>query len=846
MRLRVGKIQEAGDAIPARRTFFGTLVRGESTVSEESAPGLSVDRRVSTGSVGLDAMLEGGLVPRRPYLVVGPSGTGKTTLALQFLIEGVRHGERCLFVTLEEPPNELRVNHRGLGAELDDVEVFDAIPDIMRYERVPFKDIASVRAVTAFKHVPIAIRRSPELSAVEVTMTALEQMLRTEVVRRGYSRLVVDSLTALQYFCMKGYDSVAGAQAFLRFLSDLRVTTILTVESPLEDVETPERMLARGEVRLFRWELDERTVRAVGVEKFRGSPHDVRLHPYRIGSKGIDVNLEMTISRDTRQIIEPMRPTVVVPPTPTPIPLEEVISPVDPLAEQVRDLVLVGAEMGPVRTEIEAALGAAAAGDLDRSRAHLSRASALLIGIFASLKGVLPEPKGAGPEIAEAYQRIVQRGEAARAGLPPTKLPPPKVLEVQLEWVLSLIPPAIEPPTVPEAEEEEAPPVEAETTFTPTIPPTEPEPTVPAAEESAAPQEMSPTPEPALVAASEEPVAPLEEELETVEAGATPEVLPPSSLVEVPVTAEVESPPELPPPGSPMEEPVTAEVPAPSDVAPTTSPEEVPETVKTAMTPEVPPPSSPEPPGLSSDSVAPTAPPLRPWSAPSALAAPPPMPTSPTAASRVDHRASDTTSLPVPATAGSKDGPEEDRPPLPSIPSEFLVSSSHPAPAPIRPPPSHARATEPSPVVTPPPAAAHGVAPAAPHMAHAAGATSKRRRKSPTPARKKPSPAPTAPTAPAAAAPPPGEVTVPIGAVAPMTVATEIPVPPAAPAPGPAPTEAPPPPPKPKRRSPRKKKAPSVLTATPGAIPPGVIGAPSGEATTPPPAAEDERRTVSE
>ncbi|EQD74551.1 circadian clock protein kinase KaiC, partial [mine drainage metagenome] len=147
----------------------------------------------------------------------------------------------------------------------------------------------------------------PTLSSVEVTISALEQMLRTEVVRKGYRRVVIDSLTALQYFCMKGYDLALGAQSFLRFLSDLRVTTLLTVESPLEDVETPERMLARGEIRLFRWEVDSVTVRAIGVEKLRGSSHDVRLHPYRIGPHGIDINLGSTISRDTLAVVsEPL------------------------------------------------------------------------------------------------------------------------------------------------------------------------------------------------------------------------------------------------------------------------------------------------------------------------------------------------------------------------------------------------------------------------------------------------------------------------------------------------------------------------------------------------------------
>ena len=257
----------------------------------------AAEPRVSTGNHGVDAMLEGGLIPHRPYLISGPAGSGKTTLALEFLCAGIRRNERCLLVTLEEPPNECRFNHRGLGAEFLRVDVFDAIPDVMHYEHVPFRDIASVRATRPFGRIPWVIRRTPELTGVEVSVTALEQMLRGEIARSGYARIAIDSLTALQYFCMKGMDEDAGAQTFLRFLSDLGVTTVLTVESPAEEEASTERMLARGEIRLFRWERNATTVRAVGIEKFRGSGHDPALHPYRIGPAGLDVDLHHTISR---------------------------------------------------------------------------------------------------------------------------------------------------------------------------------------------------------------------------------------------------------------------------------------------------------------------------------------------------------------------------------------------------------------------------------------------------------------------------------------------------------------------------------------------------------------------
>ena len=549
---------------------------------QESAAARPADARVSTGNPSLDAMLEGGLVARRPYLIVGPSGTGKTSLALQFLCDGVRRGERVLLVTLEEPPNEARVNHRGMEPVLDRVEVFDAIPDIMRYERTPFKDISSVRSAVPFREVPLRIRTSPELASVEVTITALEQMLRTEVTRKNYTRLVVDSLTALQYFCMKGFDPIAGAQSLLRFLSDLRVTTILTVEAPLEDVETPERMLARGEIRLFRWELDGQTVRAIGVEKFRGSSHDVRLHPYRIGPQGIDVNLEVTISRDTRQIIEPIvrRPAVA----PTVAPAASFVSAVTPLVDEVRDLILLGADVASVRSAIEAALEATEAGKMNEAQAHLSRVTSQVIGLVDTLGERPREGAPSDPGAAEALQRVIARADSVRTGVPPTSLPEQSVLQVQLGALLSLLPPVAmappppspgAPPVVPEVVPEVHPvPVQA--------PPPEPAPA------GRAPPPPEPTPAPMAPPPPEpEPVAPPPPPAEAPpppEIPPPPAVPPPSPLV--PDHAIDELPPP-PPPDGPVE---PSPVPVVAEAAPVAPPAEVATPVANDSAPETPPP----------------------------------------------------------------------------------------------------------------------------------------------------------------------------------------------------------------------------------------------------------------
>src|SRR5687768_12378633 len=80
--------------------------------------------RISTGITGLDQLLRGGLTGQRMYLVAGYPGTGKTTLALQFLLEGRERGEATLYVTLSETEAELNAIAKSHGWSLDGIEIF--------------------------------------------------------------------------------------------------------------------------------------------------------------------------------------------------------------------------------------------------------------------------------------------------------------------------------------------------------------------------------------------------------------------------------------------------------------------------------------------------------------------------------------------------------------------------------------------------------------------------------------------------------------------------------------------------------------------------------------------------
>jgi KaiC/GvpD/RAD55 family RecA-like ATPase len=258
--------------------------------------------RVPSGVDGLDKMLNGGLPGGRPYIVTGPPGSGKSILCTHFLLDGLRRGEACMLVALDEPPSEIKANMATFGWNLDALTTLDATPDIKAHKKKNVIDVGTSLDVRDMEKVT-DVRKSMQIRTQEVTIHSVQKMikqsardLRERVAGGHYTRIVIDSMTALKRFSLKSEDARILVQSFLRFLSELEVTTLI-VSTPLNPgTLESEFLLARGEILTHKWIEGSAVRRAVSIEWMRGTGFDDRLRPMTIGRHGMTVFPSTTVA----------------------------------------------------------------------------------------------------------------------------------------------------------------------------------------------------------------------------------------------------------------------------------------------------------------------------------------------------------------------------------------------------------------------------------------------------------------------------------------------------------------------------------------------------------------------
>jgi circadian clock protein KaiC len=215
--------------------------------------------RISTGSEGLDDILGGGVDANRLYLYEGRPGTGKTTMALQFLLRGVRNGERVLYITLSETKRELSVVARRHGWSLDGVDIFELVP--------PETTLDPERELTVFH-------------PAEMELSETTNLVFKEVERINPARVVLDSLSELRLLAQNPLRYRRQVLALKHFFTNRNCTVILLddLSSSQDDVQL--HSIAHGVVMLEQLAIDygseRRRLRVIKMRgiRFRGGFHD--------------------------------------------------------------------------------------------------------------------------------------------------------------------------------------------------------------------------------------------------------------------------------------------------------------------------------------------------------------------------------------------------------------------------------------------------------------------------------------------------------------------------------------------------------------------------------------------
>jgi RecA-superfamily ATPases implicated in signal transduction len=224
--------------------------------------------RCSSGCPGLDDVLGGGLPIGHFYLVEGEPGTGKTTLALQFVAEGLKRGEKVLYVTLSESRNELMTVAKVHGLGLDDSVVLEVRPSE--------EDLKPEGQYTVFH-------------PAEVELNDRVQTIMAEVDRRKPSRLIIDALSELR---MLAKDPLRYRRQVLSLkeYAPENCTVMLLDDRSSRYVDLELHSIVHGVISMSRVPREYgKTMRRLEVTKLRGCAFREGYHDYIIRSGGLRV-----------------------------------------------------------------------------------------------------------------------------------------------------------------------------------------------------------------------------------------------------------------------------------------------------------------------------------------------------------------------------------------------------------------------------------------------------------------------------------------------------------------------------------------------------------------------------
>jgi circadian clock protein KaiC len=225
--------------------------------------------KCGTGIEGLDNVLGGGLPRNRLYLVDGNPGVGKTTMALQFLLEGARLGERCLYVTLSESKPELESVADSHGWDLSGINIIE---------------LSAIERSLAGKS------RNTMFQSAEVELTALSTLLMEQIETIKPSRVVLDSLSEMRLLAQNPLRYRRQILTFKQRLAERDCTVLLLDDRSSVGADVQVQSIVHGLISMTMAVLNYGIFRrCLSVAKLRAVPFREGTHDYVIRKGGLQV-----------------------------------------------------------------------------------------------------------------------------------------------------------------------------------------------------------------------------------------------------------------------------------------------------------------------------------------------------------------------------------------------------------------------------------------------------------------------------------------------------------------------------------------------------------------------------